>query len=726
VYRYHLRYPRLSFSIAAWIAFSSLAIGAVPSQPPPTPSIAAVTERATSIRNPVPIEGLVRLLPDEGPRQEGQSSGIDGLAWQEGRSAYRKNAWPEAQRFFGTIVKEHPESPLVPSAKAFLVELLLRDDVTGQTRSEAIQEYKKLIRDHPQSSNARRAEWRVADLYFEQGAFQEAQAFYENAMAHSVNLPFDGNRAVLGLGYTFMAMGKWSDAEHAFANVRKRSEDEQLLQGATLGLAHALFREQRFSEAQPIYDISYRRWPHLLRGDPLSLQQYAVTQVKLHHEASARELMLLFYNLHPRHEYAPTALLHVAESLRAGAKQPLAEFVYALILSLYPDSTSDAMAKLRLAALRAENMLPAGSNALGLTVSAMIHNVPVPDQSDASYRSLLEEIATREASNSMGSEALYYLGKGYEGAGDTNRALQTYKEITLRATTKNDLWAIKSTERLSALLTPWIEAAIASHDDLTVVSLFHRQGATAEQHYARSPVLLNIAESHRRLGFSPEAVRLYQQVLKSHTDSVLLEAALIGLGGIYLDQRDPEAARKVLERYRFQFPIGKYNVEVLHLLIEAMRQQRDLQGLLHLCRMWLLRHPVHPERPAMYVELAKTLGELDKLDESALAYEEAFKAGAVQASNTLVSYADTLSRLNRHERAITAYQLVLAKKPNVSHADWARLQTANHWAALKQYDRATVALAELDVTDDPILNRLSASLKTSLRAVSHSRRQEGL
>ena len=39
---------------------------------------------------------------------------------------------------------------------------------------------------------------------------------------------------------------------------------------------------------------------------------------------------------------------------------------------------------------------------------------------------------------------------------------------------------------------------------------------------------------------------------------------------------------------------------------------------------------------------------------------------------------------------------------------------------------ATVALAELDVTGDPILNRLSASLKTSLRAVSHSGKREGL
>jgi TolA-binding protein len=383
--------------IAVWMAFSPLAFGEAPQHHSPKTSIIAATEQATSIRNPVVVERLVQPLPDDGPRLEGQSSGIDALAWQEGQSAYRKSAWPEAQRFFGKIIKEHPESPLVPSAKAFLVELLLREDVSGQTRSEAIREYQKLLRDHPQSLNARRAEWRIADLYFEQGAFQEAQAFYEQAMAHSVNLPFDSNRALLGLGYTFMAMGKWSDAEHTFANLRKRSEDEPLLQGATLGLAHTLFRGQRFSDAQPVYEIIYRRWPHLLRGDPLALQRFAVTQMKLHHEASARDLMLLFYNLYPRHEYAPTALLQVAEGLRAGGKPPLAEFVYALIPSLYPDSALDTTAKLRLAALRAENMLPAGSNSLGLMVSAMIHDVPVPDQTDASCwkRSRLERRAAR-------------------------------------------------------------------------------------------------------------------------------------------------------------------------------------------------------------------------------------------------------------------------------------------------------------------------------------------
>jgi tetratricopeptide (TPR) repeat protein len=702
--------------MAAWMAFLPLAIG----------ESAPLSEGKPTMQDPASIERLVQLLPDDGPRPEGQSSGIDALAWQEGQSAYKKNAWVQAQRFFGKIVNDHPESSLVPSAKAFLVELSLRDESSGHNRSESIQEYKKLLRDHPQSSNARRAEWRIADLYFEQGWYQEAQAFYEQAMAHSLHLSFDGNRALLGLGHTFMATGRWRDAEHAFANVRKRSENQQLLQGSTLGLAHALFRQTRFSDAQAFYDLSYRRWPELLRGDPIALQRYAVTEVELHHDASARELMLLFYNLYPRHGYAPRALLHVAENLRSGGQRPRAEFIYALILLLYPQSELDSTVKLRLATLLSEHNLSAEGKILSPTVGAMIHNVPVPIQTDASHRTLIKEIAIRESDNSTGSEALFYLAQEYERASDLNRALRTYKEVTFRVANGGESWAMKASERLSALLIPWIEAAIASHDDWTVVSLFHRHGALAEQRYARSPVLLEIAESHRRLGFTTEAVRLLQQMIKVQKDSALVEPALVGLGKNYLDQRDAEAARKVLERYRFQFPIGRYEGEVLQLLISAMRQQRDLQGLLHLCRTWLLRHPVHPERPVMYLQLAKTLEELEKLDESTLAFEEAFKSGATQSARTLLPYADILSRLNRHERAIAAYQSVLERKPNAHQAEWARLQTAKQWTALKQYDRATIALAELDVAADQMVNRIAASLKNSLQTARRSRHTEGL
>lgn len=128
----------------------------------------------------------------------------------------------------------------------------------------------------------------------------------------------------------------------------------------------------------------------------------------------------------------------------------------------------------------------------------------------------------------------------------------------------------------------------------------------------------------------------------------------------------------------------------------------------------------------MYLQLAKTLGELEKLNESVLAYEEGFKAGATQSPGTLLAYADTLSRLNRHQPAIAAYRSILERNPNAGQAEWAHLQTARHLTALKQYDRATVALAELGAADDQMVNRIAASLKLSLQTARQSQKVEGL
>ena len=668
-------------------------------------------------------------LPDDGPRSEAgahaQGQGIAELAWQEGYAAYKKGAWSEARRLFDTITTKHPESVAASSAQAFLAEILLQKNGSGPNRQEAIHAYKKLLRDHPQSSNARRAEWRIADLYLEQGWLQEAQATYEHAMAHSLHFPFDGNRALLGLGYTYLVMRRWSDAEHAFANLRKRSDHDQLLRHGNMGLAHALFRQQRVAEAQAFYEFGYRRWPEAFRLEPLAVRRYAVTLAALHRDTAARDLMLLFYNLYPRHADAPTALLYVADNAVATSNPAQAEFFYGLIPALYTHTLQDTAATMRIAALRAERMTPAGDNWVGLTVNAMMHSAPMPNQTDALYHAMLRDVANRQSDNPLGSEALFRLGQSYEKGKDTNKIVRTYHEAALRGGSASDPWPMKASERLSTLVKPWIEAALNSHDDVAVVSLFHRQGPNGGQFYTHSSSLIEIAEAHRRLGFSLEAVRLYQQAVKEK-DSALLESALIGLGKTYLDQQDPAAARKVFERYRFQFQPGRHESEALRLLMAAMMGQKDLHGLLHLCRQWLVHHPDHGERPFVYLQLAETLGRLDKLHESALAYEEAFKAGAGRSVEALLAYADTLSRLDRHQPAVAAYLEALDHKPAPHHVEWIHLQTAKHWYALKQYDRATVALAEVGESDDPLIMRVATGLKGSLRVARRSVEEEGL
>jgi tetratricopeptide (TPR) repeat protein len=723
-----LRYGRLLLVAVVWMSACRPALG----EPLSTVSEnqTAVSTFAQAIAQGLDSHEPPRpLMLDDGPRVEeqvqGKGQGIADLTWHEGYAAYKKGEWTEARRLFEQIITEHPDSPQAPAVQACRAELALQEDPLFRNRPEAIHLYKTLLRDYPQSANARRARWRLADLYLEQGWLQEAQSLYEQAMAHSPHLPFDSDRALLGLGYTFMAMRKWSEAEHAFVNLRKRSSHDHLLRHATLGLAHSVYVQRRLADAQTFYELTHRRWPETFRRDPLAIQRYALTQAALHHDASARELMLLFYNLYPHHDYAPTALLYVADSMAVTRQPSRAEFFYALVVLCYPNSVQDTLAGMRVAALRAERMGSAGDNWIGLTVNAMMHEAPVPDQSHRIYRAMLEAIASRHVDTPVGSEALFHLGKHYEQTNDMGRAMLTYKEAALRIGKEDDQWPVNASERLSALLKPWIEAAVNSHDDLTVVSLFHRHGPNAEQQYVYSPLLLEIADAHRRLGFSLEAGRLYQRLIKTK-DPALLEATLVGLGNTYLDQQDASAARKVFERYRFQFQAGRYEPEVLHLLVTAMRRQGDFDGLLRLCRQWLIHHPQDRERPAMYLQLAETLGQLEKFADSALAYEEAFKAGAVRALDTIMVYADTLSRLNRHEQAIAAYREALDMKPALRHAEWIHLQTARHWIALKQYERATVALAEVGETEDPLINRFVASSKGDLQAARRPLTEEEL
>jgi hypothetical protein len=58
---------------------------------------------------------------------------------------------------------------------------------------------------------------------------------------------------------------------------------------------------------------------------------------------------------------------------------------------------------------------------------------------------------------------------------------------------------------------------------------------------------------------------------------------------------------------------------VLQLLVAVMERQGDFEGLLHLCRNWLLHHRDHRDRSHMYLHLAATFGRLDKWEESAMA-----------------------------------------------------------------------------------------------------------
>ena len=209
---------QLSCALPLWYVGLSIVDGAMTSAypaavPPIQPTAQGQAEQ---------IELPCQPLPDDGPRLEGHSQGMDSLALQEGISAYKKGEWTQARRHFEKVLAQQPASSLAPSALAYLAESFLSEGASNTHRLGAINQHKALVLEYPQSDNGGRAEWRIADLYLQQAWYQEAQSMYERALAHSPKGQ-DGHRALLGLGYTFLALKKWTDAAQAFENLRKNA-----------------------------------------------------------------------------------------------------------------------------------------------------------------------------------------------------------------------------------------------------------------------------------------------------------------------------------------------------------------------------------------------------------------------------------------------------------------------------------------------------------------------
>ena len=663
-----------------------------------------------------PVSSLRLALPDEGPRYDHVMEGPDSLQFQEAVASFKHGQHATSRAGFAALINHDPDSVLVPAAKAFLAELTLLEDPTGHGRSEAITQYRALIRLYPKDSNASRALWRIGDLYVEMGWFQEAIVAYEYATSRVLDRA-DADRSMLSLGVALESRERWAEAEQAFETVRKRTTDDRVLMRATLGLAGTLCALQRKREAQPLYDMLYQRSPDLLRGDPQALQQYGDVLVDTNQPQRARAIDTLLYNLYPSYRYAGAALVRLGDNHRRLGLRKQAEMFYLAAQTQYADTAAAVVARMRLSRIEQERSASAGEDFLRKKVEGMIRGGGISYLDSSKGEELYKAIVLEHQDDILGSEALFHLAEHYELRGDPSRAIQVYQDVTRRTgVIPHDPWPLAAGLHLTSLLKPQLEAALKGKKDVQAVTLFHSHGRAPEQHYAGTRLLLEVADTHRRLGFSTQAVRLYQTLVRNRKAAALHEEALLGLGESYLEQLDPAAARNVFESFRLQYPRSARTTLVSQQLTTAMLEQGDRQSAIRVMRQWMRLHPRDTARGWIFVTLARTLAEDQKQEEAAAAFEDALRNNVLRAPQDLLLYADLLMRLNKPERAVALYRQVLKAGPGSAEAEWARAQIMlNPEAKNRKGSRATVMVPDAEF-DDPLLYRAAAAMQTGLRA----------
>jgi len=662
---------------------------------------------------PEPSELVQGPLPDPGPRFERLSDHQEWSQFERGVTSYVQGRYVEARLLFGALLKNHQGSHLTSSARAFLSESALKSGDSTVRPMEIVEQYRFLMRDDPKSTNAKRAAWRIGDLYRTEGWYQEAQVAYQHALSLSDADSYDANRALLGLGYALRGSNQWKESVQTLENVLKRTTDPSLLVFASLGRAHSLYRQGRMKEADASFESIAGRWPAAFRNDPYALLRYADTAGEFHRLTVMREQLLHFYNLYPARPEHPFVLAHIADSYRDAGRWEEANLFYAALLNQYSDAPVTATARLRQADVQEHRDPEDGLVNLRQTVAAHVANIPLAPGETVSPRRLFEESAKRYEESSVGSEALFHLAETFERAGKREEALAAYEQVVSRTGKfTDDPWPDKSGARLMTFLRPRLEAALTVGDDFELVNLFHRHGSQAGRLYAGTELLLHVADAHRRLGFPAAAARLYQSLIRDQKAESFHEAALMGLGHSYLEQKDPRAAQAVFERYRLQFPTGRFGGEALMGLLTAFQQKGDLADLIKLGRRWLQHHPRHPDRPGIQLKVAGALVSAELAGEAVPLYDEAVKGGVRLTASDLLHYADALSRLNRREPALALYKEALLAGPSQDQAIWIQFQLVRLARDTKRRDLAQAELRSLGADDDSLVRRMAAVLQS--------------
>jgi len=677
-----------------------------------------VAEQQPQAESPLSFVSWVPDLPDAGPRYVRPLEGPAASLFEQGLAAQSREAWAEAETFFNQALARDPSGPLADAAQAYLAERLVAEPGPGmvQRRQAAITAYRRIIRDFPRTANAARAYWRIGDLYVAMDMRAEGQASYEHATA---NLPAgaDADRAWLGLAIAYAAEQRWREAARIFTQLHTQTADDVIRRYSTVGLADALHRDRQFAAAQPLYETVGQHWLDFLKGRPGSLLHAIENAKHTTREALTRRWSLQFYNLYPGAEQAPSALVDVADSFyREGARERATMF-YAEAIVRYPDSPAAGLGRVRLAEMGFEDAT--SDHALQSAVKALFRDGPAPSLDTTERRKVLRAVADAGGDRRAGSEALFRLGEQHEALSEPTNAIAVYRELVAKeGRLQDDPWPALGWRRLAALLTPRLVAALKQGDDLQAITFFHPLWAADDRIFVDRGITLKMAAIYRRLGFTPEAVRLYQSLLQGSSDGAIREEALFYLGQTYLDQEDFAAARHVYDRYRLQYPLGRWKTDALLLLARAHQGLQNYDTVSTLCRRWLRLYPTHPDGQAVRLMLAHALVEEGHTEEALHVYAELEREGTMARPSevtALVRYADVLYHARRYDDAVTRYRQALRAQPAPVQADWIRLQLARIWRAQAHRAAARGVLKELNgVTTDELIARLSASMQADL------------
>lgn len=159
------------------------------------------------------------------------------------------NNYPKAVEAFETVVSYDPTGPLAMKAHRNLAEIYIEK---YQDRRQAIAEYRKLLEKVPDRTAREEIQFRMGELYFDEGDFEQAQNEWGRLAEQHPEGPWADN-ARYRIGSTYFAQGQYADALGIYQDTITRYPESDVATELKFWAANCLEELGRFEDALELY-----------------------------------------------------------------------------------------------------------------------------------------------------------------------------------------------------------------------------------------------------------------------------------------------------------------------------------------------------------------------------------------------------------------------------------------------------------------------------------------
>lgn len=534
-----------------------------------------------------------------------------GLGWVY----FRDDAFRPAAEAFAAVRAGASDTLAM---KATYYDAVSRDRLGDS--SQALSLYRSLVQTHPQSRFADDAQYEIGMLLYEREDYAAAAAAFRQVIRDHPRSDRIGD-AYYWLGNAQLADRSLDAALEAYTRAIERdAAPDSLRQEVQFQKAWALYENGRYAEAAPAFTtLATASGGHRARD---ALFWAADSHYQSGNLDRARQLLLRYANQHPtgRHaaaaqyalgwtyfkqrQYGPAARAFerflqdhrgadTGIPYRQDARLRLADCYYAL--KRYDDAVEMYR---RVEGDGADYALFQTGQALSFagrpdasvrTLRRLVERYPdsrwreealyrigyvhFQQQDYAAARAAYQEVIERFPDDALAAQAQYGIGDAHYNAGEMNAAVTAYRRVLERypnSSTATEaasslffaLSALGQTDRAQSV----IDSIAAANPDAAIVD---------ELRFRR-------AETAYQSGDTEQALRLFQQFVRTSSNESLLPEAYYYLGVLYADRDQPTEARTYLSQLVDRFPDsdrrGEAALRLGDLHMDAERHEAALQA----------------------------------------------------------------------------------------------------------------------------------------------------